>query len=278
MRIDSHHHLWRYDSLEYPWISQGMSVLKRDYLPADLKDQIDQAGIQRTIVVQARQTIEETRWLLELARAHSFIVGVVGFVPLVDAGIDRVLVEFSGETKLRAVRHVLQDEPDDALMHDAEFNRGIGKLAPFGLVYDVLIYGRHLASAIEFVDRHPRQPFVVDHIAKPTIVRATFDRLWAGQIRELARRDHVACKISGIATEVRDAEWTTELIRPYFDTVLDAFGPDRLMFGTDWPVCLLRSSYRQWVTTVEELIGGLSTSDQARIMGDTARRVYGIDG
>jgi len=278
MRIDSHLHLWRYNSLEYPWINDGMSILRRDYLPADLKDQIDQAGIQGTIAVQARQTLEETRWLLELARARSFIVGVVGWVPLVDADIDRVLAEFSGETKLRAVHHVLQDEPDDALMHHADFHRGISRLAAAGLVYDVLIYARRLASAIEFVDRHPRQPFVIDHIAKPVIARMSFDRLWAGQTREFARRDHGACKLSGMATEVRDPEWTTETIRPYFETVLDAFGPDRLMFGTDWPVCLLRCGYRQWVSAAEELISSLSTSDQARIMGLTAGRVYGLDG
>ncbi len=266
-----------YDSVEYPWIDEGMSVLRRDYLPIDLKDQTDQARIQGTIAVQARQTLEETRWLLELPRAHSFIVGVVGWVPLVDPDVDRILAKFSGETKLRAAQHVLQDEPDDALMHHADFHRGISRLAPLGLIYDVLIYAGHLASAIEFVDRHPRQPFVVDHIAKPAIAGGRFDQAWADKIRELARRDHVACKLSGMATEVRDPEWTTEIFRPYFETVLEAFCPVRLMFGTDWPVCLLRCGYRQWVSAVEELTSSLSTSDQARIMGLTASRVYGLD-
>jgi L-fuconolactonase len=277
MRIDSHHHLWRYDRREYPWINEGMSVLRRDYLPADLKEQIDQAGIQGTVAVQARQTLEETRWLLRLAAEHPFIVGVVGWVPLVDPDIERVLAEFAGQTMLRAVRHVLQDEPDDELMRSADFHRGIRQLAPAGLVYDVLIYSRHLASAIEFVDRHPDQSFVVDHIAKPTIAKGSFDREWAGRIAELARRDQVTCKLSGMATEVRDLEWSTELIRPYFEAVLDAFSPSRLMFGTDWPVCLLSCGYTQWVKTVEELIGSLSTDDQARIMGLTAARVYGVD-
>jgi L-fuconolactonase len=278
MRIDSHHHLWRYNSAEYPWINESMSVLRRDYLPADLKVQIDGAGIQATVAVQARQTLEETRWLLELANAYSFIAGVVGWVPLVDPDIDQILGEFAGETKLRAVRHVLQDEPDDELMHHADFHRGIGRLAQFGLVYDVLIYARHLATAIEFIDRHPRPPFVLDHIAKPVIALTPFDQEWASQIRELARRDHVACKLSGMATEVRDPEWTSETFRLYFETVLDAFGPDRLMFGTDWPVCLLRCEYHQWVATMEELISELSASEQARIMGLTAERVYGLDG
>jgi L-fuconolactonase len=277
MRIDSHHHLWRYDRSQYPWITEDKSAIARDYLPSDLKLLIDQAGIEGTIVVQARQTLEETRWLIELARSHSFIRGVVAWVSLVDADIAEVLVQLSSETKLVAVRHVLQDEPDDAFMLRDDFNRGISRLSGFDLIYDILIYARQLANTIAFVDRHPAQPFVLDHIAKPVISRDRIDQPWADHIRELARRDHVTCKFSGVATEVQDADWSTSLIRPYFDTVLEAFGPSRLMFGTDWPVCLLRSGYSQWVETVEELIEDLSSAEQAEIMGLTASRVYGLE-
>jgi L-fuconolactonase len=277
MQIDSHHHLWKYDPQQYPWITEENRALARDYLPADLEPLIARASIDGTIVVQARQTLEETRWLLELAKSHPFIRAVVGWVPLIDPDIEDVLAELAGETKLQAVRHVLQDEPDDAYMLRDDFDRGISRLAAVNLVYDILIYGRHLKNTTTFVDRHPTQPFVLDHIAKPTIASARFDQEWATQIRELALRDNLVCKFSGVATEVRDPEWTTELIRPYFDTVLQAFGPERLMFGSDWPVCVLRSGYGQWVSTVRELIGELSPTEQSHIMGLTACRVYRLE-
>jgi L-fuconolactonase len=277
MQIDSHHHLWRYKRDEYPWITEDKNTLARDYIPDDLKVLIDQAGIDGTVVVQARQTLEETRWLLGLAKSHPFIRGVVGWVPLIDGNIENALAEYAGETKLKAVRHVLQDEADDAFMLRQDFNRGISCLAKVGLVYDILIYARHLPNTIEFVDRHPMQPFVLDHIAKPVISVALFEQQWADQIRELARRDHVVCKFSGVATEVRDPEWSADLIRPYFNAVLEAFGPGRLMFGTDWPVCLLKSSYGRWVATVRELIRDLSQDEQTQIMGLTASRVYGLE-
>lgn len=272
--IDSHHHLWKYDPDQYPWIGPNMSVLARDYLGNDLRVMIDQAGVEGTVVVQARQTVEETQWLLELAREHSFIRGVVGWVPLVEPDVETYLDRFADEPKWKAVRHVLQDEPDDTFMLRDDFNRGIIALKQFELVYDILIYARHLAYTIEFVDRHPGQPFVLDHIAKPSISAKRFDEQWANEIRELARRDHVTCKFSGVATEVKDPEWSIDLIRPYFETVLHAFGPDRLMFGTDWPVCLLRTSYSDWVGTVTDLIGPLSKDEQEQIMGLTAMRVY----
>ena len=196
MRIDSHHHLWHYDPGEYAWIDENMSELRRDYLAEELESEIKQAGIDETIAVQARQTLEETRWLLDVTRTHPAVRGVVGWVPLVDEGVEAVLAEFSADKKLRAVRHVLQDEPDDAFMLRDDFNRGIGLLGSFGLVYDVLIYARQLGNTIRFVDRHPEQPFVVDHIAKPVITRTSFDREWADRIRDLARRDRVSCKLS----------------------------------------------------------------------------------
>jgi L-fuconolactonase len=276
-QIDSHHHLWRYNDRDYVWMSSAMSLLRRDYLPDELKANLEGAGIDGTVVVQARQSLKETRWLLEVAAQHRFIHGVVGWVPLIVPEVGDILAHLAGDRNLKAVRHVLHDEPEDDYMLRYDFNRGIGRLRAHGLVYDVLIFSRHLENAIRLVDRHQDQPFVIDHIAKPLISAREFDDRWAAQIRELARRDCVACKLSGVVTEVRDPAWTVELIRPYFETVLDAFGADRLMFGSDWPVCLLRCGYGDWVATVRDLIRSLSDVQQARIMGGNACRVYGLD-
>jgi L-fuconolactonase len=276
-QIDSHHHLWRYNDDDYVWMSSAMSLLRRDYLPDELKANLEKAGIDGTVVVQARQSLEETRWLLEMASQHSFIHGVVGWVPLIAPEVEDNLEQLSGDRHLMAVRHVLHDEPDDDYVLRSDFNRGIALLNEYGLVYDVLIFPRHLENAVRFVDRHPGQLFVIDHIAKPLISARGFDDRWAVQIRELAQRDNVMCKLSGVVTEVRDPAWTVELIRPYFETVLDAFEADRLMFGSDWPVCLLRSGYADWVAAVRELIHRLSDVEQAEIMGATACRVYGLD-
>jgi L-fuconolactonase len=276
IQIDSHHHLWHYSEADYPWIGAGMDVLRRDYLPIDLKANLDAARVHGTVAVQARQTIEETRWLLELAGTSPFLHGVVGWVPLIDPGVRDTLEPLAADRHLKGVRHVLHDEPDDAYMLRDDFQRGVACLRSFGLVYDILIFARHLENTLAFVDRHPQQPFVVDHIAKPTITARAFDERWAAAIRELAHRDHVTCKLSGLVTEVRDPVWTPELIRPYYETVLEAFGPDRLMFGTDWPVCLLRTTYGVWVDTVRDLIRNLSPTEQAAMMGLTACRVYGL--
>lgn len=276
MQIDSHHHFWKYDPVQYGWIDPGMSVLKRDFLPANLSDEIRQSGIDGVVSVQARQTAEETVWLLAMAAEHEFIRGVVGWVPLASPEVASVLEPLARSPWLKAVRHVVQDEPDDAFILGTEFNRGVSQLKQFGLVYDILIYAKQLANSIRFVDQHPDQPFVLDHIAKPTIQAAEFHRTWAEELRELARRENVTCKFSGVVTEVRDAAWSIETVRPYWDAAINAFGPKCLMFGSDWPVCLLRSGYGQWVSTVRELIADLSPAEQSDIMGANASRVYGL--
>ncbi len=276
MEVDSHHHFWKYDPDKYAWIGKDMGVLKRDFLPADLSREIEAAGIDGVVSVQARQTIEETRWLLEIAAQHDFILGVVGWVPLATSEIGDVLDSFDGSPWLKAVRHVVQDEPDDEFILRDDFNRGVALLKDFGLVYDVLIFAKHLLPTIRFVDRHQDQPFVLDHIAKPTIAAAQFHKTWAAQLRELARRENVVCKFSGVVTEVRDREWSLDLLRPYWDVALAAFGPDRLLFGSDWPVCLLRSDYGKWVSTVRALIGELSNEEQAAILGGNAARAYAL--
>jgi L-fuconolactonase len=276
MQIDSHHHFWNYDPVEYGWIGPDMPVLKRDFLPATLAGEIGQAGIDGVVSVQARQTIEETEWLLGMAAEHAFIRGVVGWVPLASANVVSKLEPLARSPWLKAVRHVVQDEPDDAFILGSEFNHGISRLKQFGLVYDILIYARQLANAIRFVDQHPDQSFVLDHIAKPTIRSTEFHETWALELRELARRENVFCKFSGVVTEVRDATWSTESIRRYWDVAVEAFGAKRLMFGSDWPVCLLRSGYGEWVSTVRELIVELSPDEQSSIMGANACRAYGL--
>jgi L-fucono-1,5-lactonase len=274
MRVDSHHHLWHYDPVEYAWIAPEQHVLQRDFLPADLVPLLAARGFDAAIAVQARQTIEETRWLLEMAAREPAIKGVVGWLPLTDPDVDETLESFAAQPTLKGVRHIVQGEPDDRYLLRDDFNRGVARLRTHGLTYDILIYGRHLPHAATFVDRHPDQVFVLDHIAKPEIRAATFDREWERGLRELARRPHVACKLSGVVTEVRDPEWTPALIAPYLEIALDAFGPDRLLFGTDWPVCLLRCSHAMWVDSVTSFIASLSADEQRAIMGENAARAY----
>lgn len=275
-RIDTHHHFWKYSAEEYPWIGEGMKVIARDFLPADLAATIREAGIDAVVSVQARQSIEETQWLLGMASQHRFIAGVAGWVPLTDADVEQSLDRFGGHPKLKSIRHVLQDEPDDNYMLRSDFNAGIAKLHRRGLVYDILIFERHLPQTIEFVDRHPNQVFVLNHIAKPRI-KDKIVSPWRERIAELAKRENVWCKISGMVTEADWRHWTEEDLAPYFDAVLEAFSPARLMFGSDWPVMLLASDYTRWHKTVANAIAKLSANEQAMIFGGTAAQVYRLD-
>jgi len=277
MVIDAHHHFWQYDPAQYAWIDEVKSVLRRDFLPAHLAAEIAAAKVDGVVSVQARQTIDETGWLLDFADRNEFIRGVVGWAPLVSPRVVDDLARFSGRKKLKAVRHVLQDEPDDNYMLRADFNDGIRSLAQFGLAYDILIFERQLPQAIQLVDRHPTQVFVLDHVAKPRIGEGLLSP-WRENIRELARRQNVYCKISGMATEADWRKWTPEQLRPYYDMVLEAFGPRRLMFGSDWPVCLLACEYRRWKDVVSNFIAPLSPAEQQRILGETAIEAYRLAG
>lgn len=276
MAIDAHHHFWRYSPREYGWISDSMSVLRRDYLPDDLRREASAAGADGVVSVQARQTLEETDWLLDLAGQNAgFIRGVVGWVPLVSETVGRDLIRYAGRSKLKAVRHVLQDEPDEDYMLRDDFNRGVAMLKDFGLRYDILIFGRHLPQAIRLVDRHPKQTFVLDHIAKPR-VRAGELWPWRENLKELARRPNVYCKLSGVVTEADHRNWTPQHLRPYMDVALEAFGSRRLMFGSDWPVCLLACGYRRWHQIVKEFASKLTPDEQERIFEKTAVEAYGL--
>jgi len=273
--IDAHQHFWNYAPEEYGWIDSSMEVLRRDFLPEHLKPEIDQSGVSGVVAVQARESLNETLWLLDLASNNSFIRAVVGWVPLTEPDVADTIGPLLTLGPLRGLRHVLQGEADDPYMLREDFNRGVSALRDVDLAYDILILERHLPYAIEFVDRHPDQVLIVDHIAKPKI-RQNVISPWREQIRALALRPNVYCKLSGLVTEASWAAWTEQQLEPYFDTVLDAFGPGRLMFGSDWPVCLLATSYRRWFEIVSKWIASLTASERDAILGGTATKAYRI--
>ena len=273
MKIDSHHHFWNYNHREYGWIDAEKAVLRRDFLPNDLKPALDAAGIDGVVSVQARETVEETEVLLVYAAEHSFIRGVVGWVPLADRNFADELARLAANPSLKGIRHVVQDELDDDFILGSAFNRGVGLLRELDLVYDILIYERHLPQTIQFVDRHPKQVFVLDHIGKPRIRDGSF-AAWREAVTRIAERPNVTCKISGMVTEADPLHWTEQQLQPYLEAVLESFGPKRLMFGSDWPVCLLGCSYGRWVGIVSDFLSRLSDSEQAQIFGQTATDIY----
>jgi L-fuconolactonase len=272
MRVDAHQHFWRYTSREFGWIDDGMATIRRDFLPGDLAPLLRDSGIDATVAVQARQSMEETDWLLDLADENDWIAGVVGWVDLTDPAIEETLQRLAQNPKLKGVRHVLQGEPD-AFMAREDFNAGVAKLSRYQLTYDLLVLERQLPAAIAFVDRHPKQPIVLDHLAKPLIAAQQLDP-WRANIRDLARRPHVSCKLSGMVTEADFEHWTIDHLRPYVETVLEAFGPERVLFGSDWPVCTVASSYGRWVDTVQQLTAELSEDERAGIFGGNAQDLY----
>jgi len=273
LKLDSHQHFWKYSDAEYGWIEDPK--LRRDFLPDDLHKQLRAAKIDGSISVQARQTTGETEWLLSLAARYSFLKGVVGWVPLTSPTVEADIEKFASDKKLKAVRHVVQDEPDDQYILREDFNAGVALLDKHGLAYDILIFDRHLPYAIEFVDRHPKQRFILDHIAKPRI-REGAVLPWRDNLREMAKRPNVWCKISGVVTEADHKHWTEAQLRFYIDTAIDAFGPKRIMFGSDWPVCLSATTYQDWRDLMHRATQKLSESEQAAIFGGTAAEAYRI--
>lgn len=273
--IDAHHHLWKYSPEQYPWMKEDAGPLKRDFLVNELNEIACTNQIDGFVTVQARQSLEETRWLLELAQQTQLIRGVVGWLPLRDQQqLEACIVEFVQHSLFKGVRHVVQDEPDDRFLLGDDFNQGIAKLVGTGWAYDILIFSKHLGPTIEFVDRHPNQVFVLDHIAKPTIRAKEFAEVWSKQIRELSKRNNVSCKFSGVVTEVRDEQWNAEMLLPYWETMLDCFGSQRIMFGSDWPVCLLRSQYGTWKSTVEQFANRLSPNERTAFWYENAAKTY----
>jgi L-fuconolactonase len=275
MKIDSHQHFWRYDAVRDAWITDSMAVLKRDFLPENLAPELAANRIDASIAVQADQSESETMFLLDLAKKNSRIAGVVGWVDLLSPRVGERLEYFSHSPELRGFRHIAQAEPDDRFLSRDKFVEGVAQLRTFGFTYDILIYPKQLPAAIGLATRLPEQRFVVDHIAKPEI-KAKKTLPWAAQMKEIAQNKNVFCKLSGLVTEVDWKQRRASDFKPYLDVVFDLFGADRLMFGSDWPVCLLAATYRQVKQLIEEYVEGFSQSDKEKIFGGNAARFYGL--
>jgi L-fuconolactonase len=273
MRIDSHQHFWKYNPAEYVWISNDMEILQKNYLPDQLQAELSSIGFDGSIAVQARQSLEETQWILDLAEQNNFIKGVVGWVDLCSPGAEEQLFQFSRYPKLVGVRHVIHDEADDNFMLRNDFLKGIALLKKFGLTYDILIFPRHLPNTIQFVSHFPDQVFILDHIAKP-LIRDKKISPWKEDIERLARFRNVYCKLSGIVTEANVNNWKQEDLIPYLDIVFAAFGPDRLMIGSDWPVCRVAGTYKKIMDIILSYISSFPDEDKNKILGENAAHAY----
>jgi L-fuconolactonase len=276
MLIDTHHHLWHYNRQEYGWIGESMSVLKQDYLPGDLEQELQKAGTTGTVVVQARQSLQETRWLLDLAGENRFILGVVGWLDLCSPDLDQQLLEYAAHPKLVGVRHLLQDEPDDGFMLRGDFLEGVAKLGPYDLVYDLLLFPRHLDIAVELATKLPLQRFVLDHLGKPAIRSGEMEP-WRSGIQNLAERANVWCKLSGMVTEADHERWQYNDLLPYMEVAVNAFGPDRVMLGSDWPVCRLAAEYTEVMAITGKFIKSLEREDRDKILYQNAIDCYQLN-
>ena len=273
MKIDSHQHFWQYSQKDYGWITEDLSNIRRDFMPDDLWKELNEHGFDGSIAVQARQSIEETEWLLQLANENEFIKGVVGWVDLRSDELASQLDRFTKNKKFVGVRHVVQDEPDDQFVLGEEFLDGISLLSRYNLTYDILVFERQLPASIKMVEKFPNQKFVLDHLAKPRIKDQIVDD-WGKNIKMIADFPNVYCKLSGMLTEADWNNWKIEDFSPYFDVVLNSFGTRRLMFGSDWPVSELAGSYKDTVSFVESYITNFSESEKMGIMGQNALDFY----
>ena len=275
MRIDSHQHFWIYDPNQYPWMTDELSAIRSNHLPEHLQVEFDRLGIDGSVAVQARQSLDESRWLLKMADESCLIKGVVGWVDLRSEHVEDQLAEFAEHPKFVGVRHVVQDEPDENFMLLPEFIRGISKLKSYDLSYDILVFPKQLPAAIELVKQFPDQPFVLDHLAKPLIKDKEIST-WDEHIRELAQFSNLTCKVSGMITEANWTAWKTSDFTPYLDVVFEAFGEDRLMYGSDWPVCKLAGSYRQVYDLTDNYLSQFSPLAKEKFFGGVASEFYGL--
>lgn len=273
MRIDSHQHFWKYNTHDFGWISEDMKLIKSNFYPADLEKQLHKIGFDGSIAVQARQSLEETRWLLALSQKHDFIKGVVGWVDLRSPEVEKQLDEFSASPKFVGVRHVVHDEPDHNFMAGKEFQRGIGLLEKYKLTYDFLVFPRHLSLTTKVARQFPRQKFVLDHIAKP-LIKNQVHAPWDKDIMELAANPNVYCKLSGMVTEADFKNWKPSDFTYYLETVMDCFGEDRVMIGSDWPVCTVGGDYDKIMYIVIDFIKKYSLPVQDKILGGNCKLFY----
>lgn len=251
--IDAHLHFWEYDSSRHSWISEDMRVLRRNFLPEHLEPELNKTGIDGCIAVHTEQTEEDTVFLLKLADKYLFIKGVIGWLDLQADDVENRIREFVQYSLLKGVRHIVQNEPDDRFLLLPDFKRGISLLKKYDLCYDILIYPSQLPAAITFVSNFPEQKFVLDHLAKPNIKEQQTTH-WKEKIYELARHPFTFCKVSGMVTEAEWGKWKPEDFKPYLDTVFEAFGVERLIFGSDWPICTLAADYAEVLQIVEDYI------------------------
>lgn len=277
LRIDAHQHFWRFHPDEHRWIDDRMAVLRRDFMPDELRCELAGAGIDATIAVQVRQSLEETEWLLALADQYPFIAGVVGWLDLQADDIAERLAQATSHRKLVGVRHIVQSEQDERFMLRPAFVRGVAALGVHDLVYEILIYPRHLGVAAELVARSGGQRFVLDHLAKPDIAGGGL-RPWARDLARVAAAPNVSCKLSGLVTEARWDGWTPEDLRPYLDVAFECFGFERLMGGSDWPVCLLAASYQRTMAVVADYLAPRPAVEQDAVLGGNAQRVWRLSG
>ncbi|OEJ98675.1 amidohydrolase [Flavivirga aquatica] len=275
MIIDSHQHFWNYEPKKHEWIDDDMAAIRQDFLPSNLKKVYSENGIDGCVAVQADQTLIETDFLLDLSKQYDFIKGIVGWVDLRGDNIDAVLDNYNQFNKIKGFRHIVQGEPDHNFLLRPHFLRGIKALEKHNFTYDILIFPHQLGAALEFVRHFPNQKFVIDHIAKPYIKDGFFDG-WATLMKEIAKQENVYCKISGMITEADYKSWTEGQLHLYMDLVLNAFGTNRIMYGSDWPVCLVAGTYSQVKNLVTNFIANLSVSEQESIMGTNAIQFYNL--
>jgi len=274
-RIDSHQHFWNYDPVAHAWINDDMEIIRQDFLPHDLEPILHEYGFSGCVSVQADQTETENHFLLEQAINNSFIKGIVGWVDFKAENVEERLDYYKQFDKMKGFRHILQGEADRAYMLNDDFKRGIGKLKQFGYTYDILIFTDQIAYANEFAAAFPDQPFVIDHLAKPKIKDHDIDQ-WAKDIRAIAQNQNVSCKLSGMVTEADWQNWKYEDFTPYMDVVFEAFGADRVMYGSDWPVCRVAATYGEMLAIPEAYVAKLSTDEQHKFWGGNAVKFYNL--
>jgi L-fuconolactonase len=274
MKIDSHQHYWHFNTADYGWMGENMSVIKRDFLPTDLLPELKSIDFDGSVAVQARQSLEETNWLLQLADEHPHIKGVVGWLDLQSEQAEEQIAAFAKHHKAVGVRHVIHDEEDLDFMLRPAFIRGVQLLEKYDLAYDILIFPTHLTNTIEFVKQFSdKQTFVIDHIAKP-LIKDGIVSPWKEDIVALAKFPNVYCKLSGMVTEADWNTWKPENIRPYLDVIMDAFGPERILIGSDWPVCLVAGKYSEVMQVVTDYISTFTEKEQDLMLGGNAAKAY----
>jgi L-fuconolactonase len=274
--IDAHQHFWRLDRFDYEWLNAPqLAKIKRDYLPLDLQPLLEQVGVRKSIFVQTQHNIAETDWVLALAHEYDFLAGVVGWVDLASEDCERQVEQFKDQPLFVGVRHVTHDEPDDDFIVREDSLRGLRVLEKHRVPFDLLFYPRHLKHVPTIVEHCPNLPLVIDHLAKPNIKDRVLQP-WLDDLRQAASFPNVYCKLSGMVTEANWTNWTPADLRPYIDHALELFGPERCMFGSDWPVCELAGTYQEVFQALAENVAELSSSEQAAIFGQTAVRFYGL--